>query len=64
MVQRNQLRLFAVGLALVASPAVAYLIPILLIPAILLTLVGAYLLIWATAGKGLWCRNCKRFNVQ
>jgi hypothetical protein len=24
-------------------------------------LVGSYLMAWATIGKGLWCRQCKRF---
>jgi len=62
MVQRNRPRLFAVGLAMVASPAVAYLVPLFLVPAILLTLIGAYLLVWAAVGKGLWCRNCKKFS--
>jgi hypothetical protein len=63
MIQRNRPRMFAVGLAMVASPAVAYLVPLFLLPAIFLTLVGAYLLVWAAAGQGRWCRNCKKFSL-
>jgi hypothetical protein len=55
--------MFAVGLAMVASPAVAYLVPLFLLPAVFLTLVGAYLLVWAAAGNGRWCRNCKKFSL-
>jgi hypothetical protein len=29
---------------------------------IILGLTGLYLLIWATAGCGRWCRGCKRFD--
>ena len=25
-------------------------------------LTGIYLIVWATLGKGSWCRNCKRFG--
>ena len=32
--------------------------------AILLALTGGYLLLWATMGKGAWCRNCKRFELR
>jgi hypothetical protein len=29
--------------------------------AILPLLIAAYLFVWAISGKGLWCRNCKKF---
>lgn len=63
MAARNQARLISVGLGMLASLGFAFVFPILWAPAIILALTGSYLLAWATIGKGLWCRNCKRFNV-
>jgi hypothetical protein len=63
MVQKNTLRLFVVGLAMVASPAVAAFVPFLWAPAIILVLTGTYLIVWATLGRGNWCRECKKFSV-
>jgi hypothetical protein len=28
-----------------------------------LLLTGGYLIIWATVGKGCWCRTCKSFAI-
>ena len=62
MIQRNRWLLAIVGLAFCATPLMAYLIPLLWIPAIIMVLAGGYLLLWATAGKGRWCRQCKTFR--
>jgi len=32
-------------------------------PAILAILTGVYLIYWATAGKGRWCRQCKAIRI-
>jgi hypothetical protein len=64
MVQKNTLRLFLVGLAMVASPAVATLVPYLWAPAIILLLTGSYLMAWATLGRGYWYRECKKFGYR
>lgn len=63
MVQKSRLRLFAVGTVMVASLAIAWLIPYFLPVAIILFLTGLYLMTWATLGKGCWCRECKNFSV-
>ena len=61
MVQKSKARLIAVGLSMIASVAIALLFPLFRVPGIILALIGAYLLVWATVGKGRWCRNCKSF---
>ncbi len=48
-VQKSRWRLLLVGSALSAS--------------VVLAVVGVYLILWATLGKGLWCRQCKTFRV-
>jgi hypothetical protein len=64
MIQKSRLRLFVVGAALAASIAIAPFVPYFWAPAAILMLTGAYLVVWATVGKGSWCRNCKKFGVQ
>jgi hypothetical protein len=61
MVQKNRGRLFSVGILMVASIASAFKVAYFWVPAIILFLTGLYLIIWATLGKGSWCRVCKRF---
>jgi hypothetical protein len=63
MIQKSRPRLLFVGLAMCSSIALAFFYKFLWAPAILLALAGAYLIIWATLGKGQWCRNCKMFNL-
>jgi hypothetical protein len=63
MVQKSRLRLIVVGVLMIAALAVAPYIPFLWAPGIILFLAGAYLILWATIGKGLWCRTCKRFSI-
>ena len=63
MVRKSPLRLFLVGLVMVASPAVAAFVPYLWAPATILVFIGAYLMIWAILGRGYWCRECKKFSL-
>jgi hypothetical protein len=63
LIQKNRWRLAAVGAVLCASMVIAMYLPYLWLPCIVLALVGAYLLVWATLGKGQWCRQCKTFRV-
>jgi hypothetical protein len=63
MVWKSRLRLFAVGVLMVVSIAVAAFVPYFWAPALVLVLAGGYLIAWATLGKGGWCRACKRFNL-
>lgn len=63
MIRKSRLRLFVVGLLMIAALPIAAYIPLLWPPAIISALAGVYLIVWATAGKGRWCRTCKRFSV-
>jgi hypothetical protein len=62
MVQKSPLRLFVAGMLMVASLAIAAFVPYFLAPGIILLLAGIYLMVWATVGKGRWCRECKKFS--
>jgi uncharacterized paraquat-inducible protein A len=61
LISRNRAQLSGVGILLCATPALALLVPLLWFPAIILFLAGAYLVVWATLGRGRWCRQCKSF---
>jgi hypothetical protein len=63
MIQKSRLRLFLVGLLMIAALAIAAYLPWLWAPAIISALAGAYLIVWSTLGKGRWCRTCKRFGI-
>jgi hypothetical protein len=62
MIQKSRVRLVVVGVLMLASSALALVIPHFWVPAIILALTGAYLLCWAAMGRGGWCRNCKKFS--
>lgn len=62
MIQKNRARLFLVGALMIVSIGTVFFIPIFWPPGIILLLTGLYLIVWATLGKGCWCRNCKRFG--
>ena len=64
LIQKSRTKLIVTGLCMSASLVAAIFIPLLLVPAIILTLAGLYLFAWGTIGKGRWCRNCKRFVVS
>ena len=62
MILKSRLRLFITGVLMVSTIQLAFFIPYFWIPGIILSLIGAYLIVWATLGKGGWCRTCKKFN--
>jgi hypothetical protein len=63
LVQKNRTLLLGVGGAMIASISLVVLSKYFLILALILVPIGGYLLIWATRGKSLWCRNCKKFSL-
>lgn len=63
MIQKSRLRLFVVGGAMIASTVLAIVVRDLWPLGMILTIIGMYLVVWATLGKGRWCRNCKRFKI-
>ena len=65
LVQRSRVVLFLVGVAF-AGVAIffVWLSPWLWLPAALLTLIAAYLMIWSGWARGKWCRSCKRFPMR
>jgi len=63
LIRRDRLLLFLVGVAMCATSLIAYFVPPLWAPALLAMLAGAYLIVWSTLGKGLWCRQCKSFRM-
>lgn len=63
MIQKRRGRLFIVGVLMCASIGISIFVPVFWGPGILLLLTGLYLLVWATLGKGCWCRKCKRFSI-
>jgi len=62
MIQRNPWLLAMVGVAMCTAPLLAHFVALLWVPAIIAVLAGGYLILWATAGKGRWCRQCKTFR--
>jgi hypothetical protein len=62
MIQKSRGRLFGVGILMITSIAIAFFVPIFWAPGVILLLTGLYLIVWATLGKGCWCRNCKKFS--
>ena len=64
LLQKNRLKLIAVGLGMLVAAVATYRVShALAVLAIVLVLTGAYLFAWGWLGKGLWCRQCKRFPV-
>ena len=63
MVHKSPLRLFLVGVVLLASPAATAFVPYFWAPATIFVSTGIYLMIWASLGQGYWCRQCKKFNL-
>jgi hypothetical protein len=62
VVSKSRARLVLVGVLMIGALGVAPLWAPLWAPATLSAATGAYLLLWATAGRGRWCRTCKRFD--
>jgi hypothetical protein len=63
LIQRNRVLLFVSGLLMCLTPLIAIRIPLLWAPAVILFLAGAYLILWSTIARGLWCRQCKSFRT-
>ncbi len=64
LIQKNRLRLFLVGVLMVAAPGIAFIVPYFWVPGIVLLLTGGYLIVWATIGRGYWCRTCKKISLS
>ena len=63
MIQKDRWRIGIVGVLLVASMMAAFFVPYFWVLGIFLVMIGCYLIVWATLGKGRWCRTCKKFNL-
>jgi hypothetical protein len=63
MIPKSRIRLAVAGLLMLASFALVFVIPHFWVPGIILAITGVYLLMWATLGRGCWCRNCKKFSI-
>jgi hypothetical protein len=63
MVQRPRWRLLTVGVLMILWNIFAVISLYFLIPGVIFAAAGIYLIVWATLGKGYWCRVCKQFNV-
>lgn len=62
--QKSQTALFLAGLVMIAGAVIfLFYFMILWIVSLMLLAVAAYLLVWSTRGKGLWCPQCKNFPV-
>lgn len=57
---KNKALLAGVGVVLLASTLVILLSRWFALPVAAAALVGAYLILWATRGRALWCRTCKK----
>jgi hypothetical protein len=62
VVRKGRWRLALVGAFMLAAVGLGSLWSPLSAPAVILGLTGAYLLAWASVGRGRWCRGCKRFD--
>ena len=62
VVRKSRSRLALVGGLLLAGLGLGFVWAPLWLPAVALGLTGAYLLAWASVGRGRWCRGCKRFE--
>ena len=62
VVPKSRSRLALVGGLLLAGLGLGFVRAPLWLPAVVPGLTGAYLLAWASVGRGRWCRGCKRFD--
>jgi hypothetical protein len=70
VVQKSRGRLVVVGVVMLVAAAAAVIIVdrgggigwVVRVLAAIAALTGAYLLAWASVGRGRWCRTCKRFD--
>jgi uncharacterized membrane protein len=64
VILKSRTRLGLVGALLVGGALAALSLRVTWPLAILLAMTGGYLLVWATRGKGAWCRQCKRIAFR
>ena len=64
MIQKSRPRLIIVGVGLIASLGLVRLAPMFWIPCLIVVPTGVFLIVWATVGKGRWCRQCKTFKFE
>lgn len=65
LLQKSRLALFATGLFLLAAAAAGpFFNPLLWLFTAPAAIVALYLIVWSALGKGLWCRNCKKFPAD
>jgi len=64
VILKSRTRLGLVGALMLGGAAAALLLRFTWPLAILLAMTGGYLLLWATLGKGAWCRQCKRIAFR
>jgi hypothetical protein len=62
MIQKSRGQILLAAVIFLLSPVVTLGVPYFWGPAVLFVLIGLYLVVWATAGRGRWCRTCKRFS--
>jgi hypothetical protein len=62
VVQKSRARLALVGALMLAALGTGFIWWPLWVPAAVMGLTGAYLLVWASVGRGRWCRGCKQFD--
>ena len=58
VVQKSRSRLAVVGILMVAALGLGAIWWPLWLPTAVCALAGAYLLAWASIGRGQWCRGC------
>jgi ABC-type Fe3+-siderophore transport system permease subunit len=62
LTQKSRASLLAASLILfIGAVASFFLIPLFWIIGLLFLVTAVYLFAWSTRGKGLWCRQCKKF---
>jgi len=63
MIQKSPARLLIAAIAFLLGAGACVWFFRWWLGASLSALVGGYLLVWATAGKARWCRECKTFRL-
>jgi hypothetical protein len=61
LIQKNRIQLLVAGLLLLIVSVLLFLKTKFWQFALFPGLIAIYLLLWSTLGKGLWCRECKKF---
>jgi putative effector of murein hydrolase LrgA (UPF0299 family) len=64
MIQKSRPQLLIVGICMIALFGLTVVVHTLRVPGIIVGLTGLFLIVWATVGKGRWCRQCKTFRMS